>query len=387
MGIVKNVVRALAVRVHNQVNFMGTHPHKFQQSIFKSLVNHGKQTTFGKDHDMKHIKNYEDYKKALPIQNYETLQPYLDQIIEGKASVLWPGRPKYLVESRHGQMTPISKASLPHHFNTVKFAIFNYVMKYGILDTFDGKFLFITDTFQDRKLGKHTVSSLSKVLGKDIPVWLKFNKLPKPETNDLPDWNEKVERLVDETIHENITMLYGLPALTLSYLEKLQEKIGNASIKEVFPNLKLNVYGGMESDQYTKRINELIGNRIDKLEIYVMSEGFIAFQDSKEESGMMLNVNGGIFYEFIPVAEYRDDHPTRYQLSEVQKGEEYVMVISTNAGIFCLDTEDVVEFTSLDPFRITVKGKVDKILSKEPEEKDFEVFDLQEDDSDVTVIH
>lgn len=383
MGIVKSVVRTQAVRVHEQVKFMGEHPHKFQEATFKTLLNSGKQTLFGKDHNFKEITNSKEYAQRVPLQTYADLQPYMDKIIDGEASVLWPGRPKYLVKTRNGNITPVSKTSLPYHFTTAKYAIFNYVMKYGLLDTFNGKFLYIADSIDEDNLGKYKVKNMSSVLNENIPTWLRFNQLPKTSTNSIANWEEKLEKIVDETLNENLTMLNGVPAHTVPYLEKILERSKTDTVLEVFPHLTLHVHGGLSFREYEKHIDRLVGKHLDTIELYPMSEGIVAFQDDRDEQGLLLNVNGGMYFEFIPIEDYRSTQPQRLTLEDVEKDKDYVLVISTSAGIYSLDTEDIVRFNSVHPFRVEVIGKVNKDEKVVIHEEKKEVFDLDKESSQI----
>ena len=367
MGIITNVVRRIAVRVHRQIEFMSRHPHKFQQNIFQQNVKRGIGTVYGKEHNFADIKSYEDYKKNVPLNTYEDLRPYMNRVLEGEKNVLWPGKPKYVVGTSGTtggiKYIPLSKDSLPYHYGSARNAVFNYALKYGLLKIFNGKLLFLSGSPQLSKTGKITSGRLSGIVNHQIPRWLKFNQVPSWETNILEDWEEKIYRIALESMKENMTMISGIPPWVMMYYETLLEQSGAGNIKELFPNYDLFVYGGVNFEPYRKRLEELVGTNIDSIETYPSSEGFVAFQDIKGDAGMLLNVNGGIFFEFVPSEKIHESNPERLQLHDVQLGKEYAIVMNNNAGLWASILGDVIEFTSLNPYRVIVKGRIEHFLS------------------------
>jgi len=367
MGIITNIVRTLAVRVHNQIEFMAEHPHKFQENIFNKNIKKGVSTVYGKEHDFASIKNYEDYKKKVPLNNYEALRPYMNRVLEGEKNVLWPGKPKYIVGTSGTtggiKYVPLSKDSLPYHFNTARNAVFNYTLKYGLLRIFNGKLLFLSGSPKLGKIGKIPSGRLSGIVNHQVPRWLKFNQIPSWETNVIEDWEEKVYNIAKESLNENMTMISGIPPWVMMYYESLMEQTGAQTIKELFPNYELFVYGGVNFEPYRKRLEALAGGEMDSIETYPSSEGFIAFQDIKGDAGMLLNVNGGIFFEFVPIAQIHDENPDRLSLRDVKQGEEYAIILTNNAGLWASILGDVVEFTSTNPYRLIIKGRVEHFIS------------------------
>ncbi|MEM9548542.1 MAG: GH3 auxin-responsive promoter family protein [Bacteroidota bacterium] len=367
MGIITNVVRTIAVRVHRQIEFMAAHPHKFQQSIFQKNVKRGRSTIYGKERDFGGIQTYEDYKKQVPLNTFEDLRPYMNRVLEGEKNVLWPGKPKYVVGTSGTtggiKYIPLSKDSLPYHYNSARNAVFNYTLKYGLLKIFNGKLLFLSGSPQLSKTGTITSGRLSGIVNHQIPRWLKFNQIPSWETNIIEDWEEKIYRIAEESIKENMTMISGIPPWVMMYYESLLEQSGADTIKDLFPNYDLFVYGGVNFEPYRKKFEEMVGRQVDSIETYPSSEGFVAFQDIKGEAGMLLNVNGGIFFEFVPAHKIHDENPERIQLKDVELGKDYAIIMNNNAGLWASILGDVVEFTSLNPYRLIVKGRVEHFIS------------------------
>ena len=367
MGIITNVVRTIAVRVHRQIEFMAAHPHKFQQSIFQKNVKRGKNTVYGKERDFGLIQSYEDYKKHVPLNTFEDLRPYMNRVLEGEKNVLWPGKPRYVVGTSGTtggiKYIPLSKESLPYHYNSARNAVFNYTLKYGLLKIFNGKLLFLSGSPQLSKTGTITSGRLSGIVNHQIPRWLKFNQIPSWETNIIEDWEEKIYRIAQESIKENMSMISGIPPWVMMYYESLLEQSGADTIKDLFPNYDLFVYGGVNFEPYRKKFEEMVGREVDSIETYPSSEGFVAFQDIKGEAGMLLNVNGGIFFEFVPADKIHDENPERMQLKDVELGKDYAIIMNNNAGLWASILGDVVEFTSLNPYRLIVKGRVEHFIS------------------------
>ena len=367
MGLITNIVRTVAVRINKQIEFMANHPLKFQENIFNQNIKKGVNTVYGKEHNFKDIKTYDDYKRQVPLNNYEALRPYMNRVLEGEKNVLWPGKPLYVVGTSGTtggiKYVPLSKDSLPYHYNTGRNAVFNYTLKYGLLRIFDGKLLFLSGSPELGKTGKLKSGRLSGIVNHQVPRWLKFNQIPSWETNVIEDWEEKVYNIAKESLDENMSMISGIPPWVLMYYESLLEQSGADSISQLFPNYELFVHGGVNFEPYRKKFETLVGKEIDSIETYPSSEGFIAFQDIQGEAGMLLNVNGGIFFEFVPANQIHDENPDRLMLSDVEVGKEYAIVLTNNAGLWSSVIGDVVEFTSIEPYRIIVKGRVEHFLS------------------------
>jgi len=367
MGIITNIVRSLAVKVHNQIEFMVDHPHNFQDRILKENISKAKNTVYGNEHDFASIDSYETYKSRVPLNRYEALRPYVERSLEGEKNVLWPGAPKYIVTTAGTtggiKYVPISKASLPYHYYSARNAVLNYALQYGLLRVFDHKLLFISSSPQLSKTGKIKSGRLSGIVNHQVPPWLRFNKMPSKNINSIDNWEEKIYEIAKESLGENVSMVSGVPSKVMMYYESLLKQTGANTIKEVFPDYELFVHGGVNFSPYKKKLDSLVGGDIHTVETYPSSEGFVAFQDIKGDAGLLLNVNGGIFFEFVPAHQIHDPHPDRLALQDVDIGIEYAIILTNNAGLWSSVLGDVIEFTSLAPYRLIIKGRVEQFIS------------------------
>lgn len=337
-----------------------------QQSIFNHLIRVGSKTEFGKEHQFNTIKSYEDFAKHVPVRDYEAFRPYVDKIKSGKHNILWKGQPIYFAKTSGTtsgvKYIPISKESIPNHINTARNALLCYMAETGNTRFADGKLIFLSGSPELERVGGIPTGRLSGIVNHHVPKYLRANQLPSYETNCIEDWEEKLEKIVTETINENMTLISGIPPWMQMYFDKLQEKSGK-KIGELFPNFSVMVQGGVNFEPYKAKLTESIGRPVDTIELFPASEGFFAFQDSQKEQGMLLNTNSGIFYEFIPLNEINSENPTRLTLKDVKVGENYALIISTNAGLWAYNIGDTVKFLSTDPYRIVVSGRTKHFIS------------------------
>ena len=349
-----------------QVLKWAKNPHKTQQKVFNNLISKGKKTAFGKDHDFKNINSYNDFKKRVKVTDYEGLRPYVDRIVAGESNILWTGKPLYFAKTSGttsgAKYIPITKDSMPTHIKAARNALLFYIAEKNDASFVNGKMIFLqgSPVLQDKngiKLGR-----LSGIVAHYVPQYLLKNRLPSWETNCIEDWDTKVNAIVDETVNEDMSVISGIPSWVQMYFEKLIEKTGK-SISEIFPNFNFFIYGGVNFEPYKNKFESIIGKKIDYIELYPASEGFIAYQDSQTEKGMLLQLDSGIFYEFIPSTEFFDDNPTRISLKDVQLGVNYVIILNTTAGLWGYNIGDTVEFTSLAPYRIKVTGRIKHFIS------------------------
>ena len=341
-------------------------PHKTQDIVFKKLIAKAKYTAFGKDHDFKNIVTYDDFKNRVKVTDYEGLRAYVDRIVAGEPDVLWKGKPLYFAKTSGttsgAKYIPITKESMPTHIKAARNALLFYIAEKKDASFVKGKMIFLqgSPVLEDKngvKLGR-----LSGIVAHYVPQYLLKNRLPSWETNCIEDWDTKVNAIVEETIHENMSVISGIPSWVQMYFEKLIEKTGKP-ISETFPNFNFFIYGGVNFEPYKNKFEALIGKKIDYIELYPASEGFIAYQDSQTEKGMLLQLNSGIFYEFIPSTEFYDENPTRISLKSVKMGVNYVIILNTTAGLWGYNIGDTVEFTSTKPYRITVTGRIKHFIS------------------------
>ena len=339
---------------------------KFQEKIMFELIDRSKQTTFGVDHSFSKITSYSDFTTNIPIRDYEGLRPYVEKIIDGDEDVLWPGKPIYFCKTSGTtsgeKYIPISKESMPYHIKSAKDSILSYIAETKNTSIVNGKMIFLQGSPVLSKTGEILTGRLSGIVAHHIPSYLKKNRLPSFEANSINDWEKKVDAIVEETVSEDMSIISGIPPWVQMYFEKLKNKTGK-SINELFPNFNLFIYGGVNFDPYKKTFEKLIGKQIDALELYPASEGFIAYQDSQKEEGMLLCVNHGIFYEFIESVDFFNKAPKRINLSDVKIGINYVIILNTNAGLWGYNIGDTVRFVSVNPYKIIVSGRIKHFTS------------------------
>jgi hypothetical protein len=337
-----------------------------QENILKSLLKTGTNTEFGKEHGFENIKTYDDYKKTVPIRDYEQLKPYIQKIKEGKHNVLWKGQPIYFAKTSGTtsgvKYIPITKDSIPNHINTARNALLCYMAMSGNYGFADGKLIFLSGSPELERVGGIPTGRLSGIVNHHVPRYLRTNQMPSYETNCIDDWETKLEKIVDETINQDMSLISGIPPWMQMYFDRLTEKTGK-KIKDIFPNFSVMVQGGVNFEPYKARLLDSIGKSVDTIELFPASEGFFAFQDNYKEQGLLLNTNSGIYFEFIPANEIFNDNPTRLSLKDVKVNENYALIINNNAGLWSYNIGDTVKFTSTNPYRLIVSGRTKHFIS------------------------
>lgn len=343
-----------------------SNPKRAQEFTFQHLIKQGKKTSFGKAHHFDKITNYKDFKNAVPIVDYEDIKPFIERIKEGEKDVLWPGQPLYFAKTSGTtsgtKYIPITKESIPFHISSARDALFNYVVETGNADFFNRKLIFLSGSPEIEKKNGIFIGRLSGISNHHVPNWLKGNQLPSYETNCMDDWEAKVDKIVEETLPEDMSLISGIPPWVQMYFDKIQAQTGK-KIKDVFPNFSLFVYGGVNFEPYKAKLFESIGKTVDSIETYPASEGFIAYQNSQTERGLLLLVNNGIFFEFIPADEYFNPDRRRLKLDQVELGVNYALIINSNAGLWGYSIGDTVKFVSLNPYKIIVSGRIKHFIS------------------------
>ncbi len=361
MSIKGSLGKVFAKKIYKKTKSWSSSPAQTQDKWMKELVSTAKETAFGKDHNFSSIQSYEDFKKQVPIQDYEGLKPYVDRVVAGESDVLWPNKPLYFAKTSGttsgAKYIPLTKESLPFHIKAARNALLLYMHETGNKAFVDGKMIFLQGSPELEKKNGINLGRLSGIVAHYVPGYLQKNRLPSMETNMIEDWETKVDTIVDETMNEDMRLISGIPSWVQMYFEKLNAKSGK-KIKDLFPNFSLFVNGGVAFEPYRKRFEELIGGHVDILELYPASEGFIAFQDSQKAEGMLLLLDYGIFYEFIPAEEFFDENPTRISIKDVKVGVNYVIILNTNAGLWGYNIGDTIEFVSTKPYRIKVTGRI-----------------------------
>lgn len=353
--------------VYNQRKWT-QHPGLIQQQVFKALISQASNTLFGQAHHFKDIHTYTDFKALVPIRAYEEFVPYIDQIKTGERNVLWPGKPIYWAKTAGttagSKYIPITQASLPQHILGARNALLNYIHETGQANFLAGHMIFLSGSPQLSLEGGIPTGRLSGIVNHHVPAYLRSNQLPSYATNCLEDWETKVDHIVEETLQAStrLSFVAGIPPWVQMYLDKLQQRTGQL-IKDSFPHLSLLVHGGVNFEPYRKKLFDTIGKDIHTIETYPASEGFIALQDSQQEAGLLLQLNYGLFFEFIPTQTYFTQQPTRLWIDEVEVGIDYALVLSSNAGLWAYALGDTIKFVSLSPPRIVVTGRVKHFIS------------------------
>ncbi len=342
-------------------------PHEAQARVLERLRERGKDTAIGRDLGIGELRSQAELAARVPIRDYEGLRPYFERAAAGEADVLWPGRPAYFAKTSGTtsgvKYIPITEESVPNHFGSARDALFYYAARTGRTEWLDGKMIFLSGSPELELKHGVPVGRLSGISNHLVPAWVKRGQLPSYATNCIGDWGEKLDAIVEETRGADLRLISGIPPWVQMYFERLLDKTGADSVLEVFPNFSAFVYGGVNYEPYRAQLERLIGGRVPSIETYPASEGFIAWQDGAPGEGLLLNVASGIYFEFVPLVEAHSGTPTRLGLREVELGRQYALVLSSNAGLWGYAIGDVVEFTSLAPYRIRVTGRVAHFIS------------------------
>lgn len=367
MGLKAALSKPFATFINRGLNKLRYNAIDLQQKTFQYLLAQAKSTEFGKAHQFVSIKTYEDFKKNVPIHDYEDLRPYIDRVTKGEPNVLWPGKPEYLAKTSGTtsgvKYIPISKESMPEHIKAARNALLSYIYETGNADFVDGKMIFLQGSPVLEKKAGISVGRLSGIVAHHVPGYLQKNRLPSYDVNCIDDWEQKVNAIVAETKNEDMRLISGIPPWCQMYFDRLSAVCGDKKIKDIFPNFKLYVHGGVNYEPYRARMEESIGFGIDTIETYPASEGFIAFQDRQKEKGLLLMVDSGIFYEFIPADEFFNENPTRLSLKDIELDKNYALILNTSAGLWGYSLGDTIKFVSKNPYKIVVSGRIKHYIS------------------------
>ncbi len=337
-----------------------------QRKILRDLLKSGRKTEFGAEHHLKEVDDYEQFRQAVPIRDYEAFRPYIDRIKEGRHNVLWKGQPIYFAKTSGTtsgvKYIPITRDSIPNHINSARNALLCYMAETGKHQFANGKMIFLSGSPELERVGGIPTGRLSGIVNHHIPSYLRTNQLPSYETNCIEDWETKLDRIVGETIRQDMTLISGIPPWMQMYFDRLVEQSGKP-VHELFPHFSVMVHGGVNFAPYRAKLMQTIGKEIDTIETFPASEGFFAFQDRPGEEGLLLNTDSGIYFEFVPAGEIFSEHPTRLSLKDVQVGENYALVVNNNAGLWGYNIGDTVRFISVNPYRILVTGRTKHFIS------------------------
>jgi hypothetical protein len=346
-----------------------------QYAIWQDLLAAGQFTEFGRTHNFSSIQSLEQYKESVPIQTYEDLKPYIDRMMMGEENILWNTPINWFAKSSgttsdKSKFIPVSEESLKeNHYKASKDILSLYYAGKPQSDLLTGKSLVIGGSHQLHHLNEDIqYGDLSAVVMQNSPFWTNWIRTPELSILLMDEWESKIEKLAQTTIHENVTSMAGVPTWLIVLLKRILEITGKQNIKEVWPSLELYMHGGVSFTPYKTQFEKLVGSPINYLEVYNASEGFFAGQDHIDSDGMMLMCDHGIFYEFVPQDEWDKPQPRTIQLNEVEAGKNYAIVISTNGGLWRYLVGDTIRFTSINPFRIKVSGRIKHFINAFGEE-------------------
>ena len=366
MSIKSIAAKFFAKKIYRTTQLWAKNPIATQQKVFEDLIRQAKKTQFGIDHHFDQIKTFEDFSNNVPVRDYEDLKSYIDKVVKGEKNILWKGKPLYFAKTSGttsgAKYIPLTKESMPFHIEAARNAILHYIHETGNADFVDGKMIFLQGSPILEEKNSIKLGRLSGIVAHFVPKYLQKNRMPSWETNCIEDWETKVNAIVEETFDQNMTVISGIPSWVQMYFEKLYQK-GGKSVGEIFKNFNLFIYGGVNYEPYRAKFENLIGRKVDSIELFPASEGFFAYQDSQAVKGMLLLLNSGIFYEFIKSDEFYMQNSKRHTIGEVELGVNYVLIISTNAGLWGYNIGDTIQFTSLKPYRVIVSGRIKHYIS------------------------
>lgn len=357
----------LANREHRNIQRWAQNPVKAQEKTLQYLLETLKKTAFGKDHEAHLIHNYDDFKKHITLNDYEDLRPYIERIKSGEENVLWLGKPMYFCKTSGTtsgtKYIPMSNEGIKAQIKAARSSLLCYIRVSGNSEFADGKMIFLQGSPEMEKVNGISVGRLSGIVAHHVPGYLTKNRMPSWKTNSIEDWEKKVDAIVDETIDEDMRLISGIPPWVQMYFERLLAKSGKKTIRELFPNFTVFAQGGVNYKPYKSVMEKLIGGPIDTIETYPASEGFIAFQDTQTEPGMLLNLDAGIFYEFVETNQLHETNPKRLSIGEVQLDVNYAIILNTSSGLWGYVIGDTVKFVSKNPYRIVVSGRIKHFIS------------------------
>ncbi|RZK22294.1 MAG: GH3 auxin-responsive promoter family protein [Hymenobacter sp.] len=366
MGIKATLSRPLAAYTVHRYRQWQAQPAATQLRLLRALVQAAANTAFGQAHDFKAIQTPADFAARVPIRDYEALKPYFDQVKAGEPDVLWPGRPLYLAKTSGttsgAKYIPITRASISNHINGAKDALLHYVHATGRPRFLDGKLIFLSGSPELEAVGGIPTGRLSGIVNHHVPAYLRRNQLPSYATNCIEDWETKLDAIVGETLGQNMTLISGIPPWVQMYFDRLVARTGRP-VGEVFSQFDLFVSGGVSMEPYRARLLESIGRLVATIELFPASEGFLAFQDQPGNPGLLLRLDSGIFFEFVPAERFFEANPPRLTIAEVELDTQYAVVLTSNAGLWAYSLGDTVRFVGLHPHRVVVTGRIKHFLS------------------------
>lgn len=377
MTLIDSVIHWLIKKRIHQIELFKKYPFEVQEELFKKLVSTAKDTEWGKKYDYKSIDSVQKFAERVPISTYSKLKPYIDRLRQGEQNILWPEEVKYFAKSSgttagKSKYIPMSDSALEEcHYKGGKDIISVYFSMFPESSMFEGKNLVMggSGVFQEVSNTSYYEGDLSAILMRNLPFWAQFRRTPSIEIALMDEWENKLELMAESTLNHDVRSISGVPSWMLVLLRKILKKAKTDNLKEVWPNLEVFFHGGVKFGPYREQFNAIIPpGEIVYLNTYNASEGFFGIQDQKDVDDILLLLDLGIFYEFVPVMELESEHPVAKQLHEVELGVNYAIIISTNAGLWRYQIGDTVTFTSINPFRIQITGRTVNFINVVGEE-------------------
>jgi hypothetical protein len=371
MAILNSIASWLMVKRMHQIELFMKHPHEVQEEWFNQLITSGRETEFGKSYGFEYITNTEQFRKNIPVQSYDSLKPFIERTRKGEHHLLWPAEVKWFAKSSgttndKSKLIPVTEESLKEcHFKAGKDMITIYCNNYPDHQLFTGKNLALggshkTDEFD---LYESYQGDVSAIVIQNLPMWADMFRAPNVDIALLSNWDEKLLRIAESTMQENVVSLAGVPSWMIVVLRKVLELSGKKTIREVWPSLEVYFHGGVNLSPYRHQLNEIIGSELHLLELYNASEGFFGMQDRKSVNDLLLMLDYGIYYEFIPQGEWDKENPQTIDLQSVELGKTYAMVITTTGGLWRYNLGDTIQFTSLLPYRFRIAGRTKSCIN------------------------
>lgn len=362
-------------RIH-QIDLFRQHPVEVQNEVLQELVARGTDTEFGREHDFEKIRNASDFRSAIPIRTYEDFQPYIQRLQQGEQGILWPTKLKWFAKSSgttsdRSKYIPVSKEALEEcHYKGGKDLLALYYTTNPHAEVYAGKHLVMGGSSNIMPYAKDCYTGdLSAIIIRNLPFWVELKRIPSKEIALMDNWEHKIEKMAKSTMEEDVRMIAGVPSWTLVLLKRIMEIRQTENILEVWPNLELFMHGGVSFKPYREQFDKLVkGKSLNYLETYNASEGFFGIQDRLVADDMLLMLDYGIYYEFMPLEELGKEDPQTLNLDEVELGKSYALIISTNAGLWRYMVGDTIRFTSKDPYRVQVSGRTKHYINAFGEE-------------------
>lgn len=350
------------------------YPHDVQNELFYNLISEAENTEWGIKYAYSSIKNINDFKARVPISRYEDIEPFVSRLLNGEHNLLWPTETRWFAKSSgttnaKSKFIPVTVDSLNDcHYKAGKDLLALYLHKNPDAEFLSGKTIGVAGSSKLSDTNDYFIGDLSAILMSNLPLWAHFTKSPNLSIALMDDWSKKLELIVENTINDDIRAISGVPSWMLVILEKVLEVTGKAKVRDVWPNFELVVHGGVSMSPYIKHFEKIMDSRVNYQEVYNASEGFFAIQDSSERDDLLLMLDYGIYYEFIPLEDLEKSNPQALTLEQVELGVNYALLISTNAGLWRYLIGDTIIFTSKMPYRIRISGRTKSFINVAGEE-------------------